>query len=121
MNFVEIFKHIARGQFTEKSLDKASQEIGNRQPQLKNVSQHNALGHAYATNLLGRGLLDFKERHWDEYENQQDLDNNKVAEQFFKDLPDMPFDDQMLEAKRSIFQREYMRNPQYNWQLYRNY
>lgn len=117
MNFVEILKHIASGKI---NLDKESQAIGNRQPQLKNISQHNALGHAYATNLLGRGLLDFKENWVDKNRNQQDLDNNKVAEQFFKDHP-MSFDEQMMAAKRSIFQREYMRNPQYNWQLYRNY
>jgi hypothetical protein len=104
-----------RGHRTWKEMVEGEKELGN-EVILKN-------GRYYSRPMLGlgRGLLDFKERNWDKYENQQDLDNNKVAEQFFKDLPDMSFDEQMMAAKRSIFQREYMRNPQYNWQLYRNY
>ncbi len=123
MNLLEILRHMQRGELNPDSISKASQAIGNKQPQLRNLSEHNALGHAYGTNLFGNSLMNIAEE-FDEKPNDYDIMNNNVAQQFFDDLRKedqmLDFYNQMLKAKESIYNRGYMRNPQYNWQFGKN-
>jgi|TARA_R110002073_G_C9134309_1_gene551904 hypothetical protein len=99
--------------------------IDPRTKEALNLSQHNALAHAYLTDIatplgayLKEKVLDFGES------NRQDEQNNSVARAFLKDLeerePMLNIYERMKKAARSIQQREYMRNPQYPWAYYEN-